>query len=46
MDEKLRNEEILKAEQDALDSVLVEAFALVKETCRRMWTSRWYLVMK
>ena len=41
MDEKLRNEEILKAEQDALDSVLVEAFALVKETCRRMCGTSW-----
>jgi len=32
---------ILKVEQDALDSIMVESFALVKETCRRMCGSSW-----
>ena len=33
--------EILKAEQDALDNIMVEAFAMVKETCRRMCGTSW-----
>jgi len=32
---------ILKVEQDILDSIMVESFALVKETCRRMCGSSW-----
>ena len=32
---------ILKVVQDALDSIMVESFALVKETCRRMCGSSW-----
>ena len=32
---------ILKVAQDALDSIMVESFALVKETCRRMCGSSW-----
>ncbi|MEC9049512.1 MAG: preprotein translocase subunit SecA, partial [Candidatus Neomarinimicrobiota bacterium] len=32
---------ILKAEQDALDNIMVEAFAMVKETCRRMCGTSW-----
>ena len=32
---------ILKVEQDALDSIMVESYALVKETCRRMCGSSW-----
>jgi preprotein translocase subunit SecA len=32
---------ILKAEQDTLDSIMVEAFAMVKETCRRMCGTSW-----
>tara|TARA_B100001123_G_scaffold379378_1_gene448241 strand:- start:4500 stop:7547 length:3048 start_codon:yes stop_codon:yes gene_type:complete len=32
---------ILEAEQDALDNIMVEAFAMVKETCRRMCGTSW-----
>ena len=41
MDKNKRNEEILKAEQGSLNLVMEEAFAIVKETCRRMSGSSW-----
>tara|TARA_B100001250_G_scaffold408338_1_gene430576 strand:+ start:7598 stop:10639 length:3042 start_codon:yes stop_codon:yes gene_type:complete len=41
MDKKERASEILKAEQGALDLIMVEAFAIVKDTCRRMFGSSW-----
>ena len=36
-----RQDSILKVEQDVLDSIMVESYALVKETCRRMCGSSW-----
>ena len=41
MDKKQRQSEILKAEQGALGLIMVEAFAIVKDTCRRMCGSSW-----
>ena len=41
MDRQEREGEILKAEQGALGLIMVEAFAMVKETCRRMCGSSW-----
>jgi len=41
MDRKQRISEILKGEQGALDFIMEEAFAIVKETCRRMNGSSW-----
>ena len=41
MDKTERNKKILKAEQGALGLIMVEAFAMVKETCRRMCGSSW-----
>ncbi|SVA56793.1 uncharacterized protein METZ01_LOCUS109647, partial [marine metagenome] len=41
IDREERQAAILKAEQDALDEIMVEAFALVKETCRRMYGMSW-----
>ena len=41
MDKKQRADEILKAEQGALSLIMEEAFAMVKETCRRMSGSSW-----
>jgi len=41
LDRKERESEILKAEQGALDFIMVEAFAIVKETCRRICGSSW-----
>ena len=41
MDKTERNRRILKAEQGALGLIMVEAFAMVKETCRRMCGSSW-----
>ena len=41
MDRQEREAEILKAEQSALDFIMVEAFAIVKETCRRICGSSW-----
>jgi len=41
MDQQEREAEILKAEQGALDFIMVEAFAIVKETCRRICGSSW-----
>ena len=35
---------ILKAEHDQLEEILPEAFAMVKETCRRMCGSNWKVV--
>ena len=37
MDKKERASQILKSEQGALDLIMVEAFAIVKDTCRRMF---------
>ena len=34
-------EKTLQARQEILDSILIESFALVKETCRRMCGSSW-----
>ncbi len=39
-----RKKFILKAEQDKLDHILPEAFAMVKETCRRMVGDSWKVV--
>jgi preprotein translocase subunit SecA len=39
-----RKKFILKAEQDKLDEILPEAFAMVKETCRRMVGDSWKVV--
>ena len=41
MDQQEQESEILKAEQGALDFIMVEAFAIVKETCRRICGSSW-----
>ena len=41
MDRKQRNVEVLKAEQGSLDFIMEEAFAIVKETCRRMDGASW-----
>ena len=41
MDRKQRISEILKSEQGALDFIMEEAFAIVKETCRRMNGASW-----
>ena len=41
MDRKEREAEILKAEHNALDSIMVEAFAIVKETCSRLCGTSW-----
>ena len=41
LDRQEREAEILKAEQGALDFIMVEAFAIVKETCRRICGSSW-----
>ncbi len=38
---KSRDEKILKAEQDALDSIMTEAFAIVKVVCKRMCGESW-----
>ena len=40
-DKEKRKKEILKAEQSALNSSMEEAFAIVKETCRRMCGTSW-----
>ena len=40
-DKDKRKKEILVAEQNALDSIMEESFALVKETCRRMSGTSW-----
>ena len=34
-------EKTLQARQEILDSILIESFAIVKETCRRMCGSSW-----
>ena len=41
MDREERVKEILKAEQGALDLIMVEAFAIVKDVSRRMSGSSW-----
>ena len=41
MDKGERHKLLLKAEQDELDANMVEAFAMVKETCRRMMGQSW-----
>ena len=41
MDKQQRYDEILKAEQGALGLIMEEAFAMVKETSRRMCGSSW-----
>ena len=43
LDRQTREAEILKAEQGALDFIMVEAFAIVKETCRRICGSSWFV---
>jgi len=40
-DNKERDKFILKAEQDKLDEIMPEAFAMVKDTCRRMVGDIW-----
>ena len=42
-DKKQKANEILKAEQGALDLIMEEAFGLVKETCRRMCGTSWHV---
>ena len=41
MDREEREKAILNAEHGALDFIMVEAFAIVKETCRRLCGSSW-----
>ena len=41
MDRKEREAQILKAEQGALGLIMVEAFAIIKDTCRRMYGTSW-----
>jgi len=41
MDRQEREAAILEAEQGALDFIMVEAFAIVKETCRRLCGESW-----
>ena len=41
IDRQEREAAILKSEQGALDLIMVEAFAIVKETCRRLCGSSW-----
>ena len=41
MDKGERDKLLFKAEQDELDANMVEAFAMVKETCRRMMGQSW-----
>ncbi len=43
-DKEERNKYILKAEQDKLEEILPEAFAMIKETCRRMVGTSWKIV--
>ena len=40
-DRAIRKKIILEAEQQSLDNIMVEAFAMVKETCRRMIGQSW-----
>ncbi len=41
LDKNEVKKQVLKAEQNALDDHMVEAFAMVKETCKRMVGSSW-----
>ena len=40
-DKKTRNEIILKAEKDALNTIMIEAFSIVKVVCKRMCGKKW-----
>jgi preprotein translocase subunit SecA len=40
-DREVIKKKVLEAEQKALDDIMVEAFSMVKETCRRMIGSSW-----
>ncbi|MBE76508.1 MAG: preprotein translocase subunit SecA [Candidatus Marinimicrobia bacterium] len=40
-DREVIKKKVLEAEQKALDDIMVEAFAMVKETCRRMIGNSW-----
>ena len=40
-EKKIRYEKILKAEQDALNSIMIDAFAIVKVVCKRMCGESW-----
>ncbi|MBL7014135.1 MAG: preprotein translocase subunit SecA [Candidatus Marinimicrobia bacterium] len=44
MDKKERADAILAAEQNQLDAIMTEAFAIVKETCRRMVGHSWRML--
>ena len=44
IDKREAKKQILKAEQDKVDSFMPEAFALVKETCRRLIGESWRVV--
>ena len=41
IDKKTRNERIIKAEKDALDTIMIEAFSIVKVVCKRMCGKKW-----
>jgi len=41
LDKEEFNKRVLAAEAEALEDILVEAFAMVKETCRRMMGESW-----
>ena len=41
IDKEIRSKKTLEAEQDALSQIMIEAFAMVKETCRRMIGHSW-----
>ncbi len=41
LDREVIQNKVLEAEQKALDDIMVEAFAMVKETCRRMIGNSW-----
>ena len=41
IDKEIRSKQILEAEQNAISQIMAEAFAMVKETCRRMIGHSW-----
>ncbi len=41
IDKEIRSKQILEAEQNATNQIMAEAFAMVKETCRRMAGHSW-----
>jgi len=41
IDKQIRSKKTLEAEQNALSQIMIEAFAMVKETCRRMIGHSW-----